>query len=216
MTSRTQPRRGRFITLEGIEGVGKSTHLKFIRSWLQKRGIPVLQTREPGGTPAAEKIRDWLLNTANNQLPAISEVLLMFAARASHVQQVIQPALASGRWVLCDRFADASYAYQGGGRQLPEKQIVQLERMVLKGLKPDLTLLLDAPVEVGLRRVQQRGRRDRFEREQRAFFERVRRSYLRRARYEPRRIQVISADVGVREVRQAIVSVLDQRLRRWQ
>lgn len=215
MKQLTKIRRGRFITLEGIEGVGKSTHLSFIRAWLQRRGIPVLQTREPGGTPAAEKIRDWLLNTANDQLPAISELLLMFAARASHVQQVIRPALASGRWVLCDRFTDASYAYQGGGRRLPMHQIATLERMATRKLKPDLTLLLDAPVRVGLTRVRKRGRRDRFEREQRVFFERVRRTYLRRALHEPRRIQVIRANAPLQEVRQSIVDVLEKRLRRW-
>jgi len=215
MKLRTKLRHGRFITLEGIEGVGKSTHLRFVRNWLQKRDIPVLQTREPGGTLAAEKIRDWLLHAANDKLPAMSELLLMFAARASHVQQVIQPALASGRWVLCDRFTDASYAYQGGGRKLPERQIAQLEHMVIKGLKPDLTMLLDAPVQVGLNRVRQRGQRDRFEREQRTFFERVRRTYLRRARHEPRRIQIIRADAPLQEVRQSIVAVLEKHLTRW-
>jgi dTMP kinase len=215
MKRRTRKQRGRFITLEGIEGVGKSTHLSFIRSWLQGHNIRVIQTREPGGTPVAEHIRALLLDSTHERLPAMSELLLMFAARASHVEQVIRPALASGRWVLCDRFTDASYAYQGGGRKLPTHAIEQLERMVLKGLQPDLTLLLDAPVRVGLQRVRQRGRRDRFEHEQRAFFERARRTYLRRARREPRRVQVIRADASLKAVRQQILTVLEKRLVRW-
>lgn len=208
--------RTRFITVEGIEGVGKSTHLKFIRTWLETRGLRVLQTREPGGTPIAEHIRQLLLDSSSDRLSAMSELLLMFAARACHVEQVIRPALMQGYWVLCDRFTDASYAYQGGGRKLPMRNIAALERMVLKRLKPDLTLLLDAPVRVGMARIRKRGRRDRFEREQHAFFERVRRVYLQRARREPRRIQVIDAGGELRKVQQDIAMVLEKRFRSWQ
>ncbi|MGA9853444.1 MAG: dTMP kinase [Gammaproteobacteria bacterium] len=207
--------KSRFITVEGIEGVGKSTHIKFIRVWLQKRGIKVLQTREPGGTLLAEQIRETLLDASNTELPPMTELLLMFAARASHVGQVIRPALADGCWVLCDRFTDASYAYQGGGRKLPARNIAVLERMVVKTLKPDLTLLLDAPVKVGMNRIKLRGQKDRFEQEQRAFFERVRRAYLKLARSQPRRIQVINADGDLNEVQQRIAAVLGKRMARW-
>ncbi|MGH8398741.1 MAG: dTMP kinase [Gammaproteobacteria bacterium] len=207
--------KSRFITVEGIEGVGKSTHIEFIRAWLESRGIKVLQTREPGGTPLAEHIRTLLLDAANVSLPAMSELLLMFAARADHVEKVIRPALAKGRWVLCDRFTDASYAYQGGGRKLPAQQIAELERMVLKKLKPDLTLLLDAPVQIGLQRIKARGERDRFELEQQAFFDRVRRAYLKRVRGEPRRIKVIKADGNLYEVEQRIAATLKVQLTRW-
>ncbi|MGB9430228.1 MAG: dTMP kinase [Gammaproteobacteria bacterium] len=207
--------KARFITVEGTEGVGKSTHMAFIRAWLENHGVSVLQTREPGGTPLAEQIRTILLDATHTALPAMAELLLMFAARADHVEQVIRPALTQGRWVLCDRFTDASYAYQGGGRKLPARQIAVLERMVLKGLKPDLTLLLDTPVHVGLSRVQGRGSKDRFELEQHTFFERVRRTYLRRARREPRRIQVIEADGDLLAVQRRIGTVLESRIVRW-
>ncbi|MGH8378567.1 MAG: dTMP kinase [Gammaproteobacteria bacterium] len=208
-------RKARFITVEGIEGVGKSTHIKFIRAWLETRGINVLQTREPGGTPLAEHIRSLLLDTSNVGLPAMSELLLMFAARADHVEKVIRPALSKGRWVLCDRFTDASYAYQGGGRKLPAQKIAELERMVLNKLKPDLTLLLDAPVEIGLKRIKARGGRDRFELEQQAFFDRVRRAYMKRVRGAPRRIKVIKADGNLHEVQQRIAATLKIQLARW-
>ena len=208
-------RRGRFITLEGIEGVGKSTHMRFVAGQLRASGIRVLVTREPGGTPVADEIRRLLLRPRKCDIGPMTELLLMFAARASHVDKVIRPALDSGRWVLCDRFADASYAYQGGGRRLPAPQIAALERMVTKGLRPDLTLLLDAPVQVGMRRVRNRGRRDRFELEQLVFFERVRQTYLRRAQLERRRIRVIRADVPVNMVRQQLVTVLGPRVAAW-
>lgn len=207
--------KGRFITVEGIEGVGKSTHVEFMRAWLVAQGIPVLATREPGGVPLAERIREILLDAAHTQLPATSELLLIFAARASHVENLIRPALAQGTWVLCDRFTDASYAYQGGGRGLPTRDIAQLERWVLKRLRPDLTLLLDAPVQVGLRRLRRRGQRDRFEQESAAFFDRVRRVYLARARREPRRIHVIRADRPLEDVRQGIIALLQARIARW-
>ncbi len=208
-------RKARLITVEGIEGVGKSTHLGFIHDWLKAQGVKVLITREPGGTPLAERIRELLLDASNEQLPAVSELLLMFAARASHVEHVIRPALAAGTWVLCDRFTDASYAYQGGGRKLPMQHIAMLERWVLRGLKPDLTLLLDAPVQVGIRRMRGRGQRDRFELEHKVFFERVRRAYRARARREPLRIGLIRADGDMQDVRRQIMKVLQARLARW-
>lgn len=215
MTRFGQSKRARFITLEGIEGVGKSTHLKFIANWLRAHGIKSLATREPGGTRLADQIRKLLLAPRSQPVAPMAELLLMFAARASHVEQVIRPALISGCWVLCDRFTDASYAYQGGGRRLPPHQIAALEVMVTRGLRPDLTLLLDAPVRVGMTRVRQRGARDRFELERQAFFERVRRTYLRRARNEPRRVRVVRADVSLSVVREQILNVLQHHVRPW-
>src|SRR5579863_6145906 len=185
--------RGRFITLEGIEGVGKSTHMQFACARLRDHGLTVLETREPGGTSGADEIRAVLLRLRDESFDPMAELLLMFAARALHVENVIRPALAAGTWIICDRFTDASYAYQGGGRGIPAPRIASLERMVLKGLKPDLTLLLDAEVRVGMARVRSRGQLDRFEQEQDAFFRRVRRVYLARAKREPRRIKVVDA-----------------------
>lgn len=207
--------RGRLITLEGIEGVGKSTHLKFICERLRARGFTVIETREPGGTPEADEIRTTLLKVRGGAFEPMAELLLMFAARALHVDRLIRPALTAGTWVVCDRFTDASYAYQGGGRGIPATRIAQLERLVLKGLKPDLTLLLDARTEVGMTRVRERGGLDRFEQERDEFFKRVRRVYLARARHEPRRIVTVDAGRGLSEVQTEIGAVLDARLRRW-
>lgn len=207
--------RGRLITLEGIEGVGKSTHLKFICERLRARGFTVIETREPGGTPEADEIRATLLKVRGGAFEPMAELLLMFAARALHVDRLIRPALTAGTWVVCDRFTDASYAYQGGGRGIPATRIAQLERLVLKGLKPDLTLLLDARTEVGMTRVRERGGLDRFEQERDEFFKRVRRVYLARARQEPRRIVTVDAGRGLSEVQTEIGAVLDARLRRW-
>lgn len=215
MISTRKPARGRFITLEGIEGVGKSTHLKFVAGQLRRRGVRLLVTREPGGTQLADEIRKLLLTPRSQRVVPLAELLLMFAARASHVEQVIRPALSSGCWVVCDRFTDASYAYQGGGRGIPARHIAALERMVTRGLKPDLTLLLDAPVRVGMTRVRRRGRRDRFELEQHAFFERVRRIYRQRAQRESRRVCTIRADADLVTVRAQILAVLNQRLATW-
>lgn len=215
MTPAAQAPRARFITIEGIEGVGKSTHLKFVANWLRAHDIKLLVTREPGGTKLADVIRRLLLKPSKQRVASMAELLLIFAARASHVDEVIRPTLSTGRWVLCDRFTDASYAYQGGGRGLPLQQIAVLERMVTQGLKPDLTLLLDAPVRIGMLRVQQRGQRDRFEREQQAFFERVRRTYLQRARLEPRRVRIVRADTHLDAVREQILNVLEQRVATW-
>lgn len=210
-----QAKRGRFITLEGLEGVGKSTHLRFVSDWLRAQGLNVVVTREPGGTPEADEIRSTLLKVRGAAFDPTAELLLMFAARALHVQQVIHPALADGIWVVCDRFTDASYAYQGGGRGIPAARIATLERMVLRGLKPDLTLLLDAPLDVGKARVQGRGALDRFEREQDGFFKRVRSVYLARARREPRRIKRVDASGDIGTVQDEIAVLLEGSIRRW-
>ena len=186
--------RGAFVTVEGGEGVGKSTNIAVLRSWLDGQGIDYCLTREPGGTPLAESIRGILLAVREEPVAPMSELLLIFAARAQHIERVIRPALERGEWVICDRFTDATYAYQGGGRQLPMEGVSQLESMVQRELKPDLTLLLDAPVDVGLASAGTRGELDRFEREKLAFFERVRASYLERAAAEPGRFRVIDTD----------------------
>lgn len=212
---RMKSKHGRFITLEGVEGVGKSTHMKFVCDELRARGLTVLETREPGGTPEADEIRATLLKVRGESFDPVAELLLMFAARSLHVDKVIRPALAAGSWVVCDRFTDASYAYQGGGRGIPAAGIAKLERMVLKGLKPDLTLLLDVNIAVGMARARGRGELDRFEREKDAFFERVRRVYLARARKEPRRIRKVDAGQDIPSVQRDLVAILDERLERW-
>jgi dTMP kinase len=188
--------KGRFITIEGLEGTGKSTQIELLHQRLTARGIQVRVTREPGGTPLAEKLRALALHAGTEEVPPACELLIMFAARAAHLHSLIRPALARGEWVLCDRFTDASYAYQGAGRGLPEAQIRALEDMVQAGLKPDLTLLLDAPVEVGLARARARrgaAAADRFEREGEAFFKRVRARFLQIAGQEPGRVKRIDA-----------------------
>jgi dTMP kinase len=195
--------RGRFITFEGGEGAGKSTQLARAAGWLGERGVEVVVTREPGGTPRAERLRGILLERSAEPMPGSCELLLMFAARASHLENLVRPAVRRGAWVLCDRFTDATYAYQGGGRGVPTAQIDALVGIVHPDLEPDLTLLLDLPVEVGLARARQRngaGGPDRFETEQRGFFERVRATYLERAARESRRFRVIDASGGVAEV----------------
>ena len=208
--------RGRFITIEGGEGVGKSTQVGLLRDWLAGQGIDVVVTREPGGTPRAERIRTLLLETSEESMPAVCELLLMFAARATHVENLIKPALERGAWVLCDRFIDATYAYQGGGRGFDTELIATLERTVLAGLRPDLTLLLDAPVEIGVARAQKRNRTngmaDRFELEQRAFIERVRATYLARANAEPDRIVVIDASEPLEVVTANLRAAVGKRL----
>lgn len=200
--------RGAFITLEGGEGVGKSTNLALVVAHLEARGIAVVATREPGGTPLGETIREWILEGEHGALSAEVEALLMFAARARHLDTVIRPALAAGKWVVCDRFTDATFAYQGGGRGADIRLLRALETGVQRGLEPDLTLLLDAPLEVGRRRIAARTA-DHFEREEAPFFERVRRAYLERARQDPRRVKVIDAVGTLAEVQAAIVRELD-------
>lgn len=195
--------RGRFVTVEGTEGVGKTTHLGAIEATLSARGHRVVVTREPGGTPIAEAVRKLLLEPAGEPIDALTELLLMFAARAQHLANVIRPALARGDWVLCDRFTDATYAYQGAGRGIDEAVIADLERIVHGDLEPDLTLYLDVPVAVALARI--RGRTlDRFEREETVFFERVRASYLgRSARHKRFRVVDANAPIDVVAVRVA-------------
>lgn len=200
---------GRFITLEGGEGVGKSTNLRFIEQLLAERGIEVVVTREPGGTELAENIRHLLLAKHHESITPEAELLLMFAARSQHIQHVILPALQRGCWVLCDRFTDATYAYQGGGRNMDIQTIAWLEQTVQGDLRPDLTLLLDAPLETGMLRVRQRGLLDRFESEQLDFFERVRQAYLRRAGLDRQRYKVIDASLALPEVQEQIVKAVD-------
>lgn len=211
---RDGPPRGCFITLEGIEGVGKSTCLQYVADLLRQAGKAVQVTREPGGVPSAERIRQLLLAPDNHGLPPMTEVLLIFAARAVHLSELILPALKRGEWVVCDRFTDASYAYQGAGRGLPPALIAQLETMVQGSFHPDLTLLLDAGWEATLSRRAGRGTSDRFEVEDAAFFARVRAGYLERARSEPRRMRVIDAARGLGEVqadiRSEIIKFLDK------
>jgi dTMP kinase len=193
MSNAPGPVRGRFITLEGGEGVGKSTNLAFVAGLLAGAGLSVELTREPGGTPLAERIRELIVTPTDEPVSAMAELLLVFAARALHVAGRIRPALAAGRWVLSDRFTDASYAYQGAGRGLGEAPVRWLEDEVQGELRPDLTLLLDVDPAIGLARAGERGATDRFEQERLAFFHRVREGYLARARAEPERIKVVDA-----------------------
>jgi len=202
--------RGRFITLEGIEGAGKSTLLDGLADALRQRGIVVCATREPGGTPLAEDIRALVLARRAEGVPPAAELLLMFAARAAHVAQRIEPALARGDWVLCDRFTDASRAYQGGGRGMDAGTIETLAGIAHPGLVPDLTLLLDLPPEVGLERARARSAAgDRFEDEQLAFFTRVRECYLERARTEPRRMRVLDASAAPEVLLRQALSLME-------
>ena len=202
-------RQGKFITVEGVEGVGKSTNIDFIARYLRDRGKAVVTTREPGGTAVAEQIRAVLLHSEKGSINDVCELLLMFAARASHVQELIIPALARGDWVVCDRFTDASYAYQGGGRGLADEQIGQLETLVQGSLAPDLTLLLDASLEVTAARQRDRGITDRFEVEQTEFFERVQVKYRDLAAKNPERIKLIDASGSLALVGQQLATELD-------
>jgi dTMP kinase len=204
--------RGRFITIEGGEGAGKSTMMGRLVDWLENEGHRVIRTREPGGTELAEKLRDILLDQNNISLSGPAELLLLFAARAQHLDELIRPALARGDWVLCDRFTDATWAYQGGGRGLPRHEIETLETLVHGDLQPDLTLLLDLPVEQGLKRAAERGQADRFEQESTVFFEQVRDAYLERAAADPDRFAVIDASGNVEEVWSQIAAVLRERM----
>jgi dTMP kinase len=202
--------RGRFITLEGIEGAGKSTVARGIRDWLAGQSIPATLTREPGGTALAERIRQIALERGEERLSAVAETLLMFAARAIHLENLIWPALERGEWVVCDRFTDATRAYQGGGRGVDPAWIESLASQVHGGLQPDCTLLLDLPVPMGLERARSRqaAATDRFEAEAQAFFERVRAAYLELARGEPQRIQVIDASLPLEGVQRQVAAVL--------
>lgn len=204
--------RGRFVTVEGVEGVGKSTNVAFVATTIEAAGHTVRVTREPGGTPLAEAVRQLLL-APGSRIGPLAELLLVFAARADHLREVIEPALAAGEWVVCDRFTDASYAYQGGGRGLPETTIAALEALVQGPLRPDLTLLLDAPPAVTEDRLRERAPADRFELEEGAFFARVRAAYLDRARREPGRIRVVRTDQSLQAVRRDLADCLAPFLR---
>lgn len=205
--------KARFITLEGGEGVGKTTNVNFITAQLDAAGIAWIKTREPGGTPLAEAIRALLLAKEADAPSHLTELLLMFAARAQHLDQVIRPALAKGIWVICDRFTDASYAYQGGGRGQSEATLELLENLVHSDLQPDLTFLLDMPAAAASQRVDSRGQeRDRFEQEQLEFFEQVRQAYLKRAHQHPLRFRVIDASLGLPQVQAQVLEYLQPLL----
>lgn len=202
-----------FISLEGGEGAGKSTQFRRIVDWLAKHDKNVIEAREPGGTPVSEQIRQVLLDTRNAGLNPTAELLLMFAARSQLVEDVIRPALAAGSVVVCDRFADASYAYQGGGRELGAAAVEKVETLVLGDLQPDLTLLFDVPIELGMRRVRGRGAADRFEVESLKFFERVRAAYHTRAKDNPTRFRVIDASLGIEQVWQQVKTTLEKAIK---
>jgi dTMP kinase len=197
-----------FITVEGIEGAGKSSNIAFTENLLRSHGHEVLLTREPGGTPLGEELRELLLGHKHDGMNDLTELLLMFAARAEHLHSKILPALEEGRWVICDRFTDATYAYQGGGRQLDTTAIATLENLVQGSRRPDLTLLLDLPVETGLARAAKRSEPDRFERQKLEFFQRVRDAYLQIARQQPGRVKVIDASPDLDLVQEQISEIL--------
>ena len=204
---------GRFISIEGGEGVGKSTSVAFIKAYLQNQGIAVVSTREPGGTQLAEQLRQLLLNHHDEDIDPYTELLMMFAARRQHVTQVIEPALAAGKWVLCDRFTDCSYAYQGYGRKLPLDFIDQLALWIHGDTNPDLTLLLDLDIKVGMQRARQRNSLDRIESETKAFFEAARQGYLQRAQAEPQRFSIIDAAQDIAGVQKQLQEALQALLK---
>ena len=201
--------KGRVITIDGVEGAGKSTQIKFICDYLEAKGVNVVLTREPGGTDLGEKIRELLLSTTTKSMHSDSELLLMFAARNEHIHHKIIPALEKGDWVLSDRFTDASYAYQGGGRGLDIERIEYLEHWVLKGFTPDMTLLLDIPVDLGMSRVESRGEKDRIELEELDFFERVRQAYIDRSEKYPQRIKLIDSSKSREHTSAQIEKILE-------
>ncbi len=201
-------KKGKFITIDGIEGAGKSTQIDFICDYLSNKGVNVILTREPGGTELGEKIRELLLSSETKSMHSDTELMMMFAARNEHIHSKIMPALAQGDWILSDRFTDASYAYQGGGRGLDIKRIAQLERWVLQDFSPDMTLLLDVPVELGMSRVESRGKKDRIELEDMDFFNRVREAYIDRSKQFPDRIKLIDSSQTVEHTKQQIKAIL--------
>jgi dTMP kinase len=208
--------RGLFITMEGGEGVGKSTNLAFLSSFLSDSGVDIVVTREPGGTLLGEEIRELLLQVRPEPVDAMTELLLIFAARAQHIRELIEPALAAGKWVLCDRFTDATYAYQCGGRGVDREAVRRLEELVQGELRPDYTLLLDAPVSVGMARARGRGELDRFEQETLDFFARVRSSYLEQAVDSSGRYRVANAALSLEEVQQELRDIGSELLSCWQ
>ena len=201
---------GKFITIDGVEGAGKSTQIDFICSYLQEKGIEVIRTREPGGTELGEKIRSLLLGVETGAMHSDTELLLMFSARNEHIQSKIKPALAEGKWVVSDRFTDASFAYQGGGRLLDLARIEALESWVQGEFRPDLTLLLDLNVDVGMTRIEARSNKDRIEQEERDFFERVRQVFVDRSEQYPERIKLVDASASIDQVSQQIQLHLDR------
>ncbi len=203
---------GRFITLEGGEGAGKSTNAAYFAEQLEAAGIRLRVTREPGGTRLGERIRELLLDPESDGMHADTELLLMFAARAQHLNEVILPALQAGEWVLCDRFTDATYAYQGGGRGIDMQRIAELETWVQQGFQPDMTILFDLPVETGLARAGERGALDRFEQEQKSFFTAVREAYLQRAKQYPGRFRIIDAAKQLDDVQRQLDTLVDELL----
>lgn len=205
--------RGKFISVEGIEGVGKSTNIDVVVRRIEAAGHKVLTTREPGGTPFAEDIREILMNRNDEPIPEIAEVLLMFAARSFNVNNVIVPALEAGTWVVCDRFTDSSRAYQSGGRGIPMETIDRVADWVHGDTWPDVTILLDAPVEVGMERAGKRSAPDRFEQERHDFFQRVRECYLQIATREPDRFVVIDTTADIAAVRTDVANLIDELLR---
>ncbi|MGR9051042.1 MAG: dTMP kinase [Gammaproteobacteria bacterium] len=207
--------RGKFITLEGCEGAGKTTNIQFIREYLSSHGISVVLSREPGGTWLAEELRKLLLSRTQEEITEQAELLMIFAARSQHIEHVVLPALTKGSWVVCDRFTDATYAYQGGGRCLSIKSIQWLEHYVQAGLIPDLTLLFDIPTELGICRARIRSEPDRFESEDSLFFERVRRAYLVQAELNPERIKVIDTDRSLPEIQSDIIELLNPFLAKY-
>ena len=207
--------RGLFITVEGGEGVGKSTNLAFLESFLRDHGVDVVVSREPGGTQLGEEIRELLLQVRAEQVSSTTELLLMFAARAQHISELIEPALAAGKWVLCDRFTDATYAYQSGGRGVDAQTVRRLEDLVQGSLRPDYTVLLDVAVATGMARARGRGELDRIEQETMEFFERVRASYLELAENSSGRFRVIDASVSLEEVQQQLLKVGKELLSCW-
>lgn len=212
METELSAERGLFIAVEGIEGAGKSTHMNFIVNYLRAGGHEVVATREPGGTAVGEKIREVVLGPSDGEMSPEAETLLMFAARAQHLAEVIEPALASGAWIVSDRFTEATYAYQGGGRGMPFSRIAALEEWTQGALRPDLTLLLDVSPEVGLERVGKRGKEDRFDSEAQEFFENVRNVYLRRAAQQSGRFVVIDAEQSIEQVKKSLSDILDRIL----
>jgi len=203
-------KQGKFITIDGVEGAGKSTQIEYICSYLQKKSIEVVRTREPGGTDLGEKIRALLLGVETGAMHSDTELLLMFSARNEHIQNKIKPAIAEGKWVVSDRFTDASFAYQGGGRSLDLSRIEALENWVQGEFRPDLTLLLDLSVDIGMKRIEARSAKDRIELEERAFFERVRQVFIDRSKQFPERIKLVDASVQIDQVSQQIHSYLEQ------
>lgn len=207
--------KARFITFEGVEGAGKSTQVETVAACLAQRDIPYVITREPGGTELSEAIRELLITPSEHPMSASTELLLVFAARAQHIEEVILPALNEEVWVLCDRFTDATYAYQGGGRDLPLASIATLEALVQQSLQPDLTLLFDVPVELGLERAAKRAALDRFEQQEVEFFERVRSVYLARQQQDPQRFRLIDGSQDLKEVTENVKQLFSHKLQGW-